>query len=213
MSQYYFYKINRELILLAVLFIFTSIFDILINNIYLFTIKTLCFISNDPFGIKHDKKITKIILNIWTLLLYPNNNFNNIILVDNFSLYLLRFKVCSFIIFNLYYYIFRGLNELLDLLNNKTYNSKMKRYDKIYLKTDQIVIAVLMFCLLIFLYLNLMFYYLFFAFCMIFYQVIINCIEFIYVKKFCFHEKYFRIKKGFIYNILTGEYFVKKQRN
>lgn len=71
-------------------------------------------------------------------------------------------KICAYITSMVYFHTVKLLGELLDLLNSRTYNSIMGRYDSLYLKADQIVLSIILFFVLIVVLFNVVLFYVFF---------------------------------------------------
>jgi len=68
-------------------------------------------------------------------------------------------KICSFIVFRAYKAVYGILKDTYDLLNGKTYNPLMKRYDSVYLKVDQILISILLFTIMFIILRSIVFFY------------------------------------------------------
>lgn len=133
-------------------------FERFISILYNSSLKAMKFISMHPFDIKLDNIIMSTLYK-YLLVMKSFPLKNGCTLVDNFQSLFFFAKVSCKFIFILYSYTFKVLTEILDLLINRTYNSKMKRYDTIYLKSDQIVLAVGSLCLIVLFYTNIVFYY------------------------------------------------------
>lgn len=73
-------------------------------------------------------------------------------------------KVCACAASTAYFYVFKFLKEIFDLLNNRTYNFATRRYDAMPLKIDQTVLLVFLFSVLAIVFFNLVLFYLFFVF-------------------------------------------------
>lgn len=111
------------------------------------------YIMGCPFGIKQSFVVKTTLGNAYLQLLSPGYTSDIISSI----------KVCCFITFKVYRHTFLTLKEIFHLLNNKTYNPVMKRFDSIYLNIDQIVLSIMMLSVLSIFWLNLMLFYIFFA--------------------------------------------------
>lgn len=68
-------------------------------------------------------------------------------------------KLCMFITFFIYRKTLIYLKELLDLLNNRSYNPMMRRHDMIILRTDQLILSIVLFAVLLVIFANLIVVY------------------------------------------------------
>lgn len=73
-------------------------------------------------------------------------------------------KICSLIVFRAYRVAYGTLKGIYDLLNSRTYNPLMKRYDSIYLKLDHILISILLFTIMFIILRSIAFLYCLFLF-------------------------------------------------
>lgn len=123
------------------------------ETIGLLLTKGVDYIMGCPFGIKQSFVVKTTLGNVFIQLISPAYVYDII-----FST-----RVCCFITFEVYKYTFMTLKEILHLLNNRTYNPVMKRFDSIYLNIDQIVLSVLIFSILAIFLFNLVLFYIYFV--------------------------------------------------
>lgn len=145
-------KINNLLyyfIIAAFLLFYYKIRKFLLKSILL----SIEYFVYQPIGIKHNKILRTVFGKSYKSILDQNYCFDLISA--------LRF--CSKVVFFIYRNVFKTLREMLELLNNTTYNDKMKRYDTIYLQTDQIILTVILTSILLVIYSNLILIYSFFV--------------------------------------------------
>lgn len=111
------------------------------------------YIMNKPMGIKQN---TVLKTSFGCL-------FQAILKVDMGLDFLSPMEICVRIIFGAYAYNMMLLRELLNLLQNTTYNPLKRRYDTTHLSIDQVVLSVFLFSLCIIIFINLAIYYFYFA--------------------------------------------------
>lgn len=126
-------------------------------------ISSVHYIMGNPFGIKQSSVVKKTLGGAYLSVLEQRDAFDVISGI----------RICCCITFTVYRYTFHTLVEIIHLLNNRTYNPRMKRYDLIYIGTDQTVLAGMIFSILSILYLNLLIFYLFFVAVFLILEIII----------------------------------------
>lgn len=124
------------------------------QNLLNFTINSVIYIMGTPLGIKQSY-VVKSTLGSSYLTLLAQTNPQDITT---------SLRICCYLTFAVYKYTFNTLKEIFHLLNNKTYNPVMKRFDVFYLSNDQIIMAGLLFSILSILYLNILLFYVYFTF-------------------------------------------------
>lgn len=89
--------------------------------------------------------------------------FKSIIAEDGCYNIIIPLGLCIRIVSVLYKHIFAFLAQMIDLLNNRTYNPYMKRYDTIHLQTDQIALVIVLTAVLLIIFANVIALYMLFA--------------------------------------------------
>lgn len=111
------------------------------------------YILDQPIGIKHNRMLRIVFGQSYKAMLDPAHCIN----------ILSSLKICCRFVFVIYRQVLKTLIEIFDLLNNRTYNSVMKRYDTVCLSPDQIVLAVFLFAIMLIIFMNLIVLYGFFT--------------------------------------------------
>lgn len=142
-------NISYALICILITFIYQNTRKIALTSIN----KAIEYILCQPIGIKHNRMLKIVFGKAYKSILDPNY------CIDVLS----SLKICCRFVFIIYRQILKSFIEVFELLNNKTYNHLMKRYDTIYLNLDQIVLAVLLFAVILIIFMNLIILYGFFV--------------------------------------------------
>lgn len=116
------------------------------------TISSIEYILYSPIGIKQNRVLMAIFRKVYRSVLDFDCPFNT----------LKSLRTCCQATFFIYNQIFKILREFADLLNNRTYNPHMKRYDTIYLQTDQAVLSLIFITLILIVFANVILLYVFF---------------------------------------------------
>lgn len=111
------------------------------------------YIIAQPTGIGQSKIIKTLLGNAFIYILDLQEEADHAV----------SLKICACIVSTAYFHVFKFLEEIFYLLNDRTYNSAMGRYDVLHLKTDQIVLSVFLFSVLAIVFFNLVLFYFFFA--------------------------------------------------
>ncbi|ELA42446.1 uncharacterized protein VICG_00545 [Vittaforma corneae ATCC 50505] len=143
----------RNILYLVVIGVISIIYEKVRKTLLISLVSSIEYIVYRPVGIKHNRILKIVLGKAYKSILDPSCCFD----------VLTSLRICSKIAFGAYSQVFKVIREIFELLNNRTYNPYMKRYDTIYLQVDQIVLSVILMTILLIIFANLILFYCFFV--------------------------------------------------
>ncbi|KAM0681195.1 hypothetical protein GINT2_000390 [Glugoides intestinalis] len=142
-------KCLKKCSLLFFFIIWSSLYFKLRRHILCLIFKFIDYLFDQPTGLKQNRVLMQVFTKIYKAILDQDTCFD-----ITGSL-----KLCMFITFFVYRQTLIYLKELLDLLNNRSYNPMMKRYDMIVLRNDQLILSIVLFAVLLVIFANIIVIY------------------------------------------------------
>lgn len=148
----------------------SELYNQLFYKILLLIYSSYKFLETQPMGIKQNRIVINfvkcIFMMFYDILGEEDVNFLKYsqINLDKFIIHIFILQSASRVISKLCSAIHKALKDVFHLLNNKTINPIMNRYDTLMLSTEETVICVFLFVTLFSLVYNLCLFYCFFYF-------------------------------------------------